>query len=114
MRSDGNGDSWVDWDGSNSSVVSDSGSGSELSMTWTRGGVEFSLLLSAEGVPEVLGKRLGISVLSMSSAGLVGAVGFSGAAEKGGALLGTGGVANPYTELAMPGRNRGSVKTLDT
>ena len=75
---------------------------------------ELTLLFSAEGVPTVLGEGAGISVSSTSSAGLVEAVDFSCAAEKGGALSSTGGVATSYAELAMPGRNKGSVKTLDT
>ena len=45
---------------------------------------------------------------------LSGEVDSSGAPEKGGILLGTGGMTKSYTELAMLGRNQGSEKTLDT
>ena len=45
---------------------------------------------------------------------LLGEVDFSGAPEKGGISLSTGGVTKSYTELAILGRNWGSEKTLDT
>ena len=92
--------------------MSDSTSDSPMVLAGVVG--KLALPFSAVGVPEVLGEGLGVPVPSWPSTDSTGVVGFSGAAEKGGALPSTGGVDNPYTELAMPGRNRGSVKTLDT
>ena len=59
---------------------------------------KLALPFSAVGVPEVLGEELGVPVLSLSSTDST-VVGLSGAAEKGGALPNTGGLANSYTEL---------------
>ena len=73
---------------------------------------KLALLFSAEGVPEVPGEGLGVPMLSWPSTDFTGVVGLSGADEKGRALPSTGGVANPYTELAMLGKNKGSVKTV--
>ena len=75
---------------------------------------KLALLFSAVGVPEVLGEGPGVPVPSWPSTDSTGVVGLLGAAEKGGALPNTGGLANLYTELATLGRNKGSVKTLDT
>ena len=57
---------------------------------------------------------MGVLVPSWLPENSSGEVAFSGAPEKGGISLGTGGVTKLYTELAMLGRNRGSEKTLDT
>ena len=64
---------------------------------------KLALSFSTVGVLEELGEGPGVPVLSLSPTDSTVVVGWSGA-----------GLANPYTELAMLGRNKESVKTLDT
>ena len=57
---------------------------------------------------------LGVLVPPRLPADSPGEVDFSGAAQKGGALLCIGGMAKSYTELAMLGKNLESEKTWGT